>query len=146
VKLKTAVKPSHTIVRACIATLAIGLALAGTAHASHVRAQHTLSEALNRNHAPLRALAIRSEALNRKYGLGGQASGGSRAQAAYAIRVRGEALNQRYHLGRYAVVRVGNSFDWSDAGIGATAMLGAVLVASGLIFTVRRPSPTDATT
>ena len=50
-----------------------------------------------------RALAERSEGLNRQYGLGARAS----AQAAtpgwmYALEVRSDALNRRYGLGTYS--------------------------------------------
>jgi hypothetical protein len=51
---------------------------------------------------------------------------------------RNEAINRYYHLGRYAAVRVSSRFDWTDAGIGAGAMLGAIFVAGGLTLTVRR--------
>jgi hypothetical protein len=106
--------------------------------ASEWKALQARSQAMNKQYAPLRALAIRSEALNRTYGLGGNVSGGTPAQALNAIKARSEALNQRYQLGRYAVVRVSNGFDWGDAGIGAGAMLGVILVAGGLGILVRR--------
>jgi len=132
------------------------------------------SEALNQQYAPERALAIRSEALerayglesspsggtatqavtalkarseglNRAYGIGSSSSGGTAAQALHALEVRGDALNQRYQLGRYAVISVSNGFDWTDAGIGAAAMLGFVLALGGVAVVARRSRrPGDA--
>jgi hypothetical protein len=59
------------------------------------------------------ALMVRSEALNRKYGLGGSTQKtGSVAPAAVA----------------------GSGFAWGDFGIGAATMLGVVLVGIGVLF------------
>jgi hypothetical protein len=131
--------------KAGIATLALGLVFAGTAQASQTTALKARSEALNRQYAPLRAIALRSEALNQKYGLGDSATGGTPSQALRAIQVRSDALNQQYKLGTYAVVRVGNGFDWADAGIGAAGMLGIVLVGGGIAIAVRKVSVPSTT-
>jgi hypothetical protein len=100
------------------------------------------SQAMNQRYgtAALDALQVRSEGLNRTYGLGpATAAGGDPAAAARALQVRGEELNRYYHLGRYAVVvRPVNSFDWVDAGVGGAATLGLVLLAGGLAFGTRR--------
>ena len=58
-----------------------------------------------------------------------------------ALVARSEALNRRYGLGRTGqptkVVEQptgsGNGFDWGDFGIGAAAMLGLVLLSGGLL-------------
>jgi hypothetical protein len=52
-----------------------------------------------------KALAIRSEALNRKYHLGGferRATANATPVWAKALAIRSEALNRRYHLGEHA--------------------------------------------
>ena len=71
--------------------------------------------------AEYRALMIRSQALNAKYGLGGS----------------------RVVASPRPAVTVGRSgFDWGDFGIGAAAMLGFGLIAIGLVAGNRRiPRP-----
>ena len=52
-----------------------------------------------------KALAMRSEALNRKYHLGSfqqRAAADATPEWAWALATRSEALNRRYHLGNYA--------------------------------------------
>ncbi|MEO5632436.1 hypothetical protein [Gaiella sp.] len=52
-----------------------------------------------------KALAIRSEALNRKYHLGlseQRAAAEATPEWAQALAIRSEALNRKYHLGRQA--------------------------------------------
>ena len=90
---------------------------------------------LDRKSQALQAEKRRSEATNRFYGLGvsNQPAAVRRAETA-----RAEATDRFYHLGRYAVIGVSSSFDWADAGIGAGAMLGALLVAGGLAVVARR--------
>jgi hypothetical protein len=83
----------------------------------------------------LKAARVRGQAMNRYYHLGTYRL---QAQAQLAEERRGQAANQYYHLGRYAVVSVPSRFDWADAGIGAGAMLGAILLAGGLAVTIRR--------
>lgn len=52
-----------------------------------------------------KALAIRSEALNRKYHLGiseQRAAADATPEWAQALAIRSEALNRKYHLGKHA--------------------------------------------
>ena len=95
-----------------------------------------------------RALMLRSEALNEKYGLGKWAGRPpSMSPAAYrALILRSEALNRRYGLGSAHVVAstpptvtvAENGFVWGDFAIGAAAMFGLVLVATGVVTATRR--------
>jgi hypothetical protein len=88
-----------------------------------------------------RAQMLRSEALNKKYHLGtySRAPQGMTAPAYRALTLRSEALNKKYHLGSWAVspasatVSTAGGFSWSAFGIGAAAMVGVVLLASGAI-------------
>jgi hypothetical protein len=98
-----------------------------------------------------RALMLRSQALNDKYGLGkpvGKPTGMSQAEYR-ALMLRSQALNEKYGLGGSAKVAApssqheaqivsSNDFAWGDFGIGAAAMLGLVLLATGLIAGGRR--------
>jgi hypothetical protein len=81
----------------------------------------------------LKAVRARSDAWNRYYHLGVY----SRAVAA-ADKRRGEAMNQYYRVGRYAAIGEASGFVWTDAGIGAGAMLGLLMVAGGLMVAIRR--------
>ena len=81
----------------------------------------------------LKALQARSDAWNRYYHLGVY----SRAVAA-AEKRRGEATNQYYRVGRYAAIGEASGSVWTDAGIGAGAMLGLLMVAGGLMVAIRR--------
>jgi hypothetical protein len=65
------------------------------------------------NRAEYRALMLRSEALNEKYGLGGSSVKTSSIAPA---------------------VVAGSGFAWGDFGIGAASMLGVVLVGAGVFF------------
>jgi hypothetical protein len=112
--------------------------------------------------AEYRALMLRSEALNKRYGLGTYKIGPSLAEQRAAT-LRGEALNRKYGLGveslnlelaanqRFAadnptkgdLVRFtpattsSPDFQWSDAGIGAGALLGIVALIGAGFFEVR---------
>jgi len=58
-----------------------------------------------------------------------------------AVMLRSDALNRKYHLGRYAVTsatRQSGGFDWGDAGIGSAATLGLVLTAMAVTAGARR--------
>jgi hypothetical protein len=61
-----------------------------------------------------------------------------------ALMLRSHALNKKYHLGSWAVspasttASTGGGFAWSAFGIGAAAMLGVVLLASGTIVGSRQ--------
>ena len=89
-----------------------------------------------------RALTLRSEALNERYGLGKWAGGPpSMSPAAYrALMLRSEALNQTYDLGGSKTASVapavaaGSGLAWGDFGIGAATMLAVVLVGIGVFF------------
>ena len=82
-----------------------------------------------------RALVLRSKALNAKYG-----------QEYRALVLRSKALNAQYGLGGAHVVAstppavtvAENGFVWGDFAIGAAAMLGVVLVATGVFAATRR--------
>jgi len=96
--------------------------------------------------AEYRALMLRSQALNERYGLGAAAAGkpaGMSWPEYRALVLRSEALNRKYGLGSQAagarptlhpatVVR-DSGFVWGDFGLGAAAMLGLVLVTGGLV-------------
>jgi hypothetical protein len=82
-----------------------------------------------------KAMQARDTALDRYYHLGRYSP---QAVAQQAQNRSWQAANQYYHLGRYAVVRVPSRFDWPDAGIGAGAMLGAILLGGGLTTAIRR--------
>ena len=79
----------------------------------------------------------RAQAMDRYYHLGGSSL---TAQQLKADRARAQATDRFYHLGSYAVIESSSPFQWSDAGIGAGAMLGMILVAGGLAVTLRRRS------
>ena len=100
--------------------------------------------------AEYRALMLRSEALNRQYGLGS----GTHKPAAMgwqeyrALVLRSKALNAKYGLGGAHVVAstpavtvAENGFVWGDFAIGAAAMLGLVLVATGFFAAATRRIP-----
>lgn len=60
-----------------------------------------------------------------------------------ALMLRSEALNRKYHLGRYAVTplaRQSGGFDWGNAGIGAGAIC-LVLFAGGALLATRKRRP-----
>jgi hypothetical protein len=89
--------------------------------------------------AEYRALMLRSEALDQKYGLHDQ-----RAKPAgmyRALMLRSEALNEKYGLGAHRAPaattrasRSSESFAWEAFGIGAVAMFGFVLLISGVLL------------
>jgi hypothetical protein len=145
-------------IQAAAATLMVGfllaVAFAATAQAGNGtrfgmtpqewKAEQTRGIALNRYYrlgafSPAaqarRAEQVRGNALNRRYGLGTYRTA---AEAQRADKIRGQALNRYYRLGQYAVVETSSSFQWNDAGIGAGAVLGTILVAGGLAVMLRR--------
>ena len=104
-------------------------------------AQAATSKPAGMSKAEYRALVIRSDALNQKYGLGewkGVPQGMTPAEHR-ALVIRSEALNKQYGLGKWsksATARATtstNGFSWGAFGIGAVAMLGLVLVGIGLV-------------
>jgi hypothetical protein len=95
--------------------------------------------------AEYRALILRSEALNQRYGLGPQrvVPQGMTAAEYRALILRSEALNQKYGLGKQKAAAVTSQptnsprgFAWGAFGIGAAVMFGLALLAGG--FFVRR--------
>jgi hypothetical protein len=142
-----------------IATLAVFVAFASSAQAASAR-----PAAMSK--AEYRALMLRSEALNERYGnavtrlsplefaaLWQAGADRLEPQELVAAVTRGEALNEAYRrwkaeTAQRTVASVSPSstgFGWSEAGIGAAAMLGLVLLTGGLIVAARHsrrvPSP-----
>jgi hypothetical protein len=85
------------------------------------------------------ALRRRSEAMDRVYHLGAFASTAPAVQRA-DLR-RSEAIDRFYRTGSYAVISSSNGFDWADAGIGAGAMFGLILLAGGVAVAATRGRP-----
>jgi len=132
-------------IKRAAATLMVGFllssALAGAAQAGSGKPQALTAQ-------QQKAVLARAEAWNRYYHLGKYSP---QAEARQAEWRRAEAINQYYHLGTYAVVSASSPFDWADAGIGAGATFGAILLAGGLAVAllrrgvVRKPSRPTAT-
>jgi hypothetical protein len=141
---------SHTTLRigAVLGTIGAILVLAAFAQAA------TSTKPAGMSQPAYRALIIRSEALNTRYGNAVTRlsprqfnelyrAGGNRMppQELVALVARSEALNRRYGLDRTSqptkVVEQptgsGNGFGWADFGIGAAAMLGLVLLSGVLL-------------
>ncbi len=124
-------------IAAVLATVSALTALAGVAQAGTSRPP-------SMSKAEYRALMLRSEALNQRYGLGSQRAVPQGMTAAdRALMLRSEALNQKYGLGKQKVAAVASqptnstrSFAWGAFGIGAAVMFGLALLAGG--FFVRR--------
>jgi hypothetical protein len=90
--------------------------------------------------AEYRALMLRGEALNQKYGLGPQRAvpQGMTAAEYRALMLRGEVLNQKYGLRPQKAAAVASQpsnstrgFAWGAFGIGAAVMFGVALLAGG---------------
>jgi hypothetical protein len=98
--------------------------------------------------AEYRALMLRSEALNRQYGLGsGTYKPAAMGWQEYrALVLRSKALNAKYGLGGAHVVAstppavtvAENGLVWGGFAIGAAAIFGLVLVATGVFAATRR--------
>jgi hypothetical protein len=134
------VKIASTIGRiaAVLATASALAALAGVAQAGTSRPP-------SMSKAEYRALMLRSEALDQKYGLGTQGAvpQGMTAAEYRALMLRSEALNQKYGLGKQKAAAVTSQptnatrgFAWGAFGIGAAVMFGLALLAGG--FFIRR--------
>jgi hypothetical protein len=159
-------KASKTTFRIAIV---LGTAAAFAAFASSAFATSAKPAAMT--HAEYQALTARSQMLNDRYGNAVTRlspveftalwqAGGHRMDPdeLVALVTRSEAINEAYDrlqaFGPQAVAAVTDppappasptiGFAWSDAGIGAAAMLGAVLLAGGLIVAARhtRRAPT----
>ena len=139
---------------AVLAAVSALAALAGVAQAGSSRPQ-------SMSKAEYRALMLRSEALNQKYGLGPQRAVPQAMTAAEsrALMLRSEALNQRYGLGKQRAAAVTRQptnstrgFAWGAFGIGAAVMFGLALFAGGffvrhrLLATLRGLAPRYRTT
>jgi hypothetical protein len=125
-------------IAAVLAAVSALTALAGVAQAGTLRAP-------SMSKAESRALMLRSEALNQKYGLGPQRAvpQGTTAAEYRALMLRSEALNQKYGLGKQKAAAVTSQptnstqgFPWGAFGIGAAVIFGLALLAVG--FFVRR--------
>jgi hypothetical protein len=79
--------------------------------------------------AEYRALMLRSEGLNRIYGVG-QSSKPIVSEKLGGFELPPPSSTQ--------VASSGEEFDWNDAGIGAAAVFGTVLLGAGLVLTIRR--------
>jgi hypothetical protein len=79
--------------------------------------------------AEYRALMLRSEGLNRIYGVG-QSSKPIVSEKIDGLELPPPSSTQ--------VASSGEEFDWNDAGIGAAAVFGTVLLGAGLVLTIRR--------
>jgi hypothetical protein len=125
-------------IAALLATVSALTALAGVAQAG-------TSKPSGMSKAEYRALMLRSEALNQKYGLGPQrvVSQGMIAGEDRALMLRSEALNLKYGLGKQKAAAVTSQstkstqgFPWGAFGIGVAVMFGLALLA--VAFFVRR--------
>jgi hypothetical protein len=118
-------------IKAAAATLVVGFLLASAfaATAQAGRTAHGLTTQQRK------AVEARAQAMNRHYHLGKYSPA---ALARQADQHRAQAMDRFYHLGRYAVIESSSPFHWPDAGIGAGAMLGMILVAGGLASALRR--------
>jgi hypothetical protein len=140
-------------IAAVLAAVSALTALAGVAQAGTSRAP-------SMSKAESRALMLRSEALNQKYGLGPQGAvrQGMSAAESRALMLRSEALNQRYGLGKQNGAAVASQstnstrgFAWGAFGIGAAVIFGLALLAGGffvrhrLLATRRRLAPHTTT-
>jgi hypothetical protein len=118
------------------ARLAAGLIAVLFAFALCAGAAKAASRPAGMSKAEYRALLVRGDALNRKYHLGhySRVPAGMTAAEYRALLLRSEGLNRAYVAARPARPSVvDTSFEWSAFGIGAAAMAGLVLLASGLI-------------
>ena len=124
-------------IAAVLATVSALTALAGAAQAGTSRPP-------NMSKAEYRALMLRGEALNQKYGLGQQAVPQGMTAAEYrALMLRSQALNTRYGLDKQIAAAVTpqptnstRGFAWGAFGIGAAVMFGLAVLSGG--FFVRR--------
>jgi hypothetical protein len=133
---------SHRTIATVLALIAALVILAGSAQAG--------SRPAGMSKADYRALLLRSQALNEKYGLGGATAGtpAGMTRAEYrALLLRSEGLNRKYGLGDSPVavapeaptVVASDGFAWGDFGLGAAAMFGLILVAGGIVAGRRLP-------
>jgi hypothetical protein len=126
-------------IAAVLATVSALTALAGVAQAGTSRPP-------SMSKPEYRALMLRSEALNQKYGLRPQRAvpQGMTAAEYRALMLRSEALNQKYGLGKQKAAAVTSQptnstrgFAWGAFGIGAAVVFGLALLA-GTVFVGHR--------
>jgi hypothetical protein len=119
-------------IKAAGATLAVGvllaIALAATAQAGRVTPQGLSAQ-------EAKAVQARADAMNRYYRLGAYSPA---ALARQAEERRSQATNEFYGLGPNAAGGTSSRFNWTDVGIGAGALLVALLLAGGFTVTQRR--------
>jgi hypothetical protein len=135
------ISSSYRKIAVALALIGALLVLAGSAQAG--------SRPAGMSKAEYRALMLRSQAVNEKYGLGRVAAGkpaGMSWPEYRTLLLRSEALNRKYGLGGSPTAAAGpatvvrnSGFDWGDFGLGAAAMFGLVLVASGIAAGRRLP-------
>jgi hypothetical protein len=102
----------------------------GTPFASGAKQPATQSQPqTGMSKAEYRALMLRSEGLNRIYGVG-QSTKPIVSEKLGGLELPPPSSTQ--------VASSGSEFDWSDAGIGAAAVFGTVLLGAGLVLTIRR--------
>jgi hypothetical protein len=96
--------------------------------------------------AAYQSLAVRSAALDEKYRIGAWKGvpQGMTLAAYRALAIRSEALDKQYGLGKRTTASLARTpsvsthgFSWGAFGIGAVAMLGLVLLATGAIVASR---------
>ena len=123
-------------IAAVLAAVSALTALAGAAQAGTSRPP-------SMSQAEYRALMLRGEALNQKYGLGPERAvpEGMTGAQYRALMLRGEALNHEYGLGKQKAAVVPSQptnstrgFAWGAFGIGAAVMFGVALLAGGFFF------------
>jgi len=119
-------------IKTAAATLTVGVllvfALATTAQAGGGGPQRLTAQ-------QVKNVRARADAMDRYYRLGQYSSA---AVALQAERRFAQAVDRYYRLGRYAVIKTPSPFQWADAGIGAGAMLGAIMLVAGLTAVVSR--------
>ena len=121
-------------IKAAAATLTVGFLLA-VAFTATAQAGNSGKDGLTAQQ--WKAVQARAQAMDRYYKIGAFSPA---ALALKADKARAQATEQYYHLGRYAVIETASPFQWNDAGIGAGAMLGAILVVGGIGVALRRRS------
>ena len=101
----------------------------GTPFALGAEQPATQSPQTGMSKAEYRALMLRSEGLNRIYGVG-QSSRPIVSEKLGGLELPPPSSTQ--------VASSGDEFDWNDAGIGAATVFGTMLLGAGLVLTIRR--------
>jgi hypothetical protein len=134
---------SLTLALAIFALVPVGNAIASNMNGDHSGSAATQSSPIvseklaglvsevGMTDAEYRALMLRSEALNRKYGLGDYALTPVVSEITTGLGVPSQPETT-------VVATSGSDFDWSDASVGIAALFATLLVASGVVMTFRR--------